>query len=314
MASNIVDISILSPFQFTKVGYTNPAMYNTKWKEDYQYIDTIRLDYEVIPYFQPWQKADIIPIQVLSNYSPHQLDLYRCDGGYVSSFLLAYVATSVEATGQKVYEASIAMNAFDDGIYYFVLSSGFPTLEQYISNQFDLKQYHENTVLLESTHDENDYDTVFEKGFVAKLRIHGAVVDFLPASERTVFIDQPANITQLSANGFSTESFVIGDQFGVPDIFIEKVNTHFRCYKVLIDGKQYVGTSGSRFEATREDFVPMAGWRFEIREKDASTRKRFEADGLQGSPTTITYNIQNKGFGAISNPASQNIIQIENLS
>src|ERR1044072_6530622 len=81
-----------------------------------------------------------------------------------------------------------------------------------------------------------------------------------------------------------------------------------------VNRMQYVGTTGSRFEATMEDFVPMAGWRFEIREKDASTRKRFEADGLQGSPTTITYNIQNKGFGAISNPASQNIIQIENLS
>lgn len=313
MASNIVDISILSPFQFTKVGYTNPAQYNTKWKEDYQYIDTIRPDYEVIEYFQPWMLADIIPVQVISNYSPHQLDLYKCDGTHVATFVLGYVPTSIEGTGQKVYEGTVALNTFDEGIYYFVLSSGFPVLETYISNPFELRQYHENTVLIESTHDENDFDTVFENGFIAKLRIHGAVVDFLPASERQVFIDQPANITQLSANGFSTESFVIGDQSGVPDIFIKKVNNFFRCYNVRIDGKQYACTPGSRFEATRENFVPMTGWRFEIREKDASTKKRFVADGLQGAPTTVTYNIQNKGFGPISNPASQNVIQIENL-
>jgi hypothetical protein len=314
MASNIVDISILSPFQFTKVGFSNPAIYNTKWKEDYQYIDTIRPYYERTKYFQPVQSADIFPVQIISNYAPHQLDLFRCDGSFVVSFLLAYVPSSIEVTGQRVYEANIAFNAFDEGAYYFVLSSGSPILEQYTTNIFYISAYHENTVLLESTHDENDYDTVFENGFVSKLRVHGSVVDFTPASERVVFIDQPANITQLSANGFSTESFVIGDQDGVPDIFIEKINQHFRCYKVLIDGKQYVGTQGSRFEATREDFVPMTGWRFEIREKDASTKKRFIADGLQGTPTTVTYNIQNKGFGAISNPASQNIIQIENLN
>lgn len=313
MAENIVDISILSPFQFTKRGYENAEIYNTHWKEDYQYIDTLGEWDETKEYYQPWQKADIIPFQIISTYAPHQLDLFDCEGNQVASFVLAYESSSIEVTGQKIYKAEIALNTFDDGIYRFVISSGNPVIDIHDGNWFSLKQKHKSTILIESTHDENDFDTVFENGFVAKLRIHGKVGEYTPASNRIVFIDQPANITQLNANGFSTEVFIIGDQWGVPDIFIEKINTHFRCFKVMLDNKQYSGTEGARFEAQREDNFPMTGWRFEIRASKASTKTRSVASEVQGSPTTVTYNIENKGFGPISNPASQNVIQIINL-
>jgi hypothetical protein len=168
-------------------------------------------------------------------------------------------------------------------------------------------------VLIETTHDENDFDYIFETGINAKLRIHGKVQDFQPGSERVVFIDQPNNISQLSAKVFATGIFIIGDQWGVPDIFIEKINLHFSCVKVLIDGKQFVGNQGARFEAKRQDDYPMTGWAFELREAEARTKDRSISDELQGSPFMIVYNIQNKGFGAITNPASTNTIQIENL-
>lgn len=313
MAANIVDIAILSPFQWTKKGYVNPLIYNTKYKEDWQYIDTLSRWDEVKGYLQPWESVDIIPFQVISNYSPHQLELQDCQGNQVDTFALDYVVSSIEVTGQKTYEATVALNNYPEGIYRFIINAGYPVLEIYESSFFYLAAVHEGTVLIESTHDENDYDTVFENGFVAKLRIHGEVADFLPGSTREVFIDQPNNMTQLSARTFSTESFIIGDEFGVPDYMIEKVNQHFACKQVLLDGKQYVGNQGARFEATREKDFPMTGWRWEIRAAKANTKKRFEADGAQGFPTTVIYNIENKGFGPISNPASSNVLQIVNL-
>jgi hypothetical protein len=313
VATNIVDIAILSPFQFTKRGYVNPLPYNTKYRDDWQYIDTIGIFDEVKEYLQPWEKVDIIPFQIISNYAPHQLELYDCQGNQIDVFNFDYVVTSIDVTGQKVYEATIALNGYDEGVYRFIINSGSPVLETYESSFFYLKQLHEGTLLLETTHDENDYDTVFENGFVAKLRIHGEVGDYLPGSERTLFIDQPNNITQLKGGTFSVESLIIGDQYGVPDYMIEKINQHFQCKTVLVDGKQYVGNQGARFEAQREDLFPMTGWRWEIRAAIASTKKRFSNDGLQLSTTTVTYNIQNKGFGPISNPASSNVIQIVNL-
>jgi hypothetical protein len=140
------------------------------------------------------------------------------------------------------------------------------------------------------------------------------VQDYQPGSERIVFVDQPNNIEQLSANTFSTGVFIIGDQWGVPNIFIKKINQHFACSQVLIDGKQFVGNQGARFEGKREENYPMTGWAFELREADASTKDRSVADETQGTPFMIVFNIQNKGFGSITNPASTNTIQIENLS
>jgi hypothetical protein len=309
---NIVDISILSPFQWTKEGYTNPVIYNTKYRDDWQYPDTIGSLYEPKGYLQPWQKNDIPPFQILSNYAPHQLELYDCDGNQIDTFVLAYAASSIEGTGQRAYEAFVALNGYDEGVYQFKLKSGSPVLETYVSNFFDLKQ-HENTVLFEVSHDENDYDMVFETGIVTKLRVHGELREFQPGADRIIFIDQPRNAVQLSGKSFSTEKLIIGDEFGVPDYLIEKINDLFLCSSVLIDGKQWVGNEGARFEAKREELYPMTGWAFELRPAKVSTKKRFVADGAQGSPTTVVYNIEQKGFGPITGPASSNIIQIQEI-
>jgi hypothetical protein len=313
MADNLADISILSPFQWTKEGYANPLPYNTRYRDDWQYPDTIGDWYEKKSYLQPWQKNDIIPFQILSNYAPHQLELYDCEGNQVASFVLAYVASSIEGTGQKVYEALVALNGYDEGVYQFKIKSGNPVIETDIGNFFELKAKHENTLLFEVTHDENDHDVVFETGIVMKLRVYGEIGEFQPGSDRTIFINQRRSAVQLAGSSFSTEKLIIGDSWGVPDFMIEKINNLFLCSNVLIDGKQWVGNEGARFEASREKLYPMTGWAFELYPAIVSTKKRFVASGSQGSPTTVTYNIEQKGFGPMSNPASSNIIQIEEI-
>jgi hypothetical protein len=311
--ANILDISILSPMKFVKEGYTNPLPYNTRYMENFLYGDTIGALYEQAPYLQPWQKNDIVRFQVLSNYAPHQVELYDCQGNQIDTFVMTYKLSSIEGTGQKVYEATVALDDYDEGVYQFKIKSGSPVLETYVSEWFGLKEYHENTVLLEYQHDENDHDIVFETGIEFSLRAHGELREFQPGADRTVFINQSRNIVQLSGYSFSTEKFIIGDTYGVPNYMIEKINNIFLCSTVKIDGRQYVGNEGARFEASREELFPMTGWAFEVRPANASGKKRFEADGEQGSPTTVTYNIESKGFGPSSSPASSNIIKIEEL-
>lgn len=313
MADNILDLSILSPFQWTKEGYTNPIPYNIHYRDNWQYPDTIGRWYEERQYLQPWEKSDIIAFQALSNYAPHQLELYSCDGRQIDTFVLAYTASSIEPTGQKVYQATVALNGYDEGVYQFKIKAGNPVLETYVSNFFSLKTKHEDTYLVEVTHDENDFDTVFEKGHICRLRVHGEIREFQPGADRVLFVDQPRNMVQLSGKSFSTSKLIIGDSWGVPDYIIEKINNLFLCSNVLIDGMQWVGNEGARFEASRESLYPMTGWAFEIRPAKASTKKRFIADGTQGSPTTVVYNIQGKGFGPMTGPASTNVIKIEEI-
>lgn len=315
MADNIVDISILSPLQFTKEGYTNPLPYNTKWHEDWQYPDTFTPTFTTPDYLQPWELTDILPFQILSNYAPHQLELYDCMDNPVQggSFSFTYVPTSIEATGQKCYQAAVAMAPFAEGVYRFRLRagvSGAGALETYISNYFEVRDYHEDTVLIEATHDKNDHDIVFETGIVCRLRVHGGVFEFQPNTDRVVYTDQRRNSTQLSARVFNTGYFIIGDAAGVPNYMIEKINLFNACRTVLYDGKQFTATEGARFEAQREVLYSLTGWRFELRDAIASTKKRFIAAGTSGTPSTVVYNIEQKGFGPATSQASTNIIQI----
>src|SRR5690349_3312408 len=208
MADNIVDIAVISPMKFVKQGYANPLPYNTKYMEDWLYEETIPDLYEKRPYLQPWQKNDIVKFQILSNYAPHQLELYDCEGNQKDTFVLAYVASSIEGTGQNVYQASVALNGYDEGIYQFKIKSGNPVLETYISEWFELKVYHSETILLEYSHDENDHEVVFETGIQFSLRVHGELREYQPGADRIVFVNQRRSITQLSGESFETEKLI----------------------------------------------------------------------------------------------------------
>lgn len=314
MAINLVDISILCPIKFRERGYTNPAPYNTKFIEDWNYQDTVHDFEEQQPYAHPWQKNDIVYIQLLSNYAPHNLSLYDCQGNQVDTFAATYKASSVEGTGQKVYEFAIAMNVYNDMICQFRLDSGAPILKQMESEWLDLRDLHADSVLLKYKHNENDYDVVFETGIEMMFRVYGGFREYKPASDRTVFIDQTRDIVQLSGKSFYTQKLIIGSAFGVPDWVIERVNQIFQCSQVLIDGKRYVANDGATLEPTREDNYPMAGWALEVRPADHQTRKRFQADGNSNNPTTVVYNIETDGFGQLTGPASTNVVQIESLN
>ena len=314
MADNIVDISILCPIKFRRQGFTNPLPYNSKYHDDWNYPDTVRNFEEQIPYWQPWQKNDIIYVPILSNYAgPHQLELYNCDDILIDTFQLNYEASSIEGTGMKFYIATVALATYAEGVYYFLLKSGSPVLDTLESEKIYVKTLHENTIQIRYTHNENDFDVVFENGLEFQLRVYGGMTEFKPASDRTVFVDQPRNMVQLSGKSYYTQKLLLGDANGIPDYLIERINQIFLCSDVLVDGKQYVASDGAQLEPSREKDYPLAGWALEVRPAEAQNKKRFTADGNQGTPTTIVYQIQSKGFGSISNPASNNTIQIEQV-
>jgi hypothetical protein len=313
MADNILDISILSPLKFVRDGYTPPAPYNTRYFDDFIYEDTIRDWWEQAPYAQPWQFNDHIPLQVLSNYSPHQLELYDCEGNQVSGgiFVMSYVPSSIEGIGVKVYQAAIALDDFEEGLYRFKLKSGDPILDNLKTEWFYLKEKHEDTVLLQYKHNENDHDVVFETGIEFRFRVKGGLVEYTPASRRTVFVDQPENVVQLNARSFATYKLLIGDTWGIPDWTIERINKIFDCSQVLIDGRQFVANEGAKVEANRQEEYPLAGWALEVRPAKNETKKRFIAEGDPDNDLTVAYQIDTRGFGPINQEASTNIIQIE---
>jgi len=318
MAQNIVDIAILSPLKFVKEDFTGPSKYNTKYYDDFLYHQTIPGFYTQQCYRQIWQKNDNIPLQILSNYAPHNLQLFDCNDEPVSgaSFVFNHKPSSIEATGQKAYEVLLGLNTYDEGAYRYRIISGDPELDTYVSEWLDLKEVHEDSILFEYKHNENDFDVVWETGIQMCFRVKGGFPPekYKPGSNRTVFIDQPNNITQLGARSFSIWKLLLGDSFGLPQWVIERINQIFLCSEVLIDGLQFVANDGAEVEATTEEYFPLAGWSLDVRPAKAQGKKRFVADGVQGSPLTIVYLIEKgRGFGTISTEAGSNILQVLNV-
>jgi hypothetical protein len=319
MANNIVDISVLAPMDFYEENYVNPAPYNTHYDEDWAYPDTIPEYYEHPMYFQPWQKNDIIYFPLLSNYGPHNLELLDCNGNQIDTFVLAYVPSSIEDTGQKFYLASVALNSYPSGYYYFRLSSGSPVLKVMVTAGIHIDDLHPYSFQIRYKHNENDFDVPFETGVEFQFRTFGGFPpeQYKPGSDRTIYIDQERNGVILSGKTYDIDKLIIGDAGGVPKAIIKKVNKILECSSTIFDGKQYVVNEGANFEAVTESEYPMAGWGIDLRPAFNRGRKRFEADGNSNSPTTVVYNLDNSDqdlFGSMTGPASSNIIQIESLN
>lgn len=316
MADNIVIISNLSPIKFVDESFANPVPYNTKYLDDFRYQDT-QFDFiDVINYAHPIEQSDIYPLQLLANFNgPFILQMYNCRDELVHSQAFNYVASSIEASGLKVFQSNIAFAAFDATRYYFKLQIGNPVIKTLISESYELASKHPRSVLLQYKHNRNNYDMVFETGIQMGFRIPGGLVEYDPNFSGVVYIDQTDDMVQLSSDAFDLMTLLVGDQKGVPDFVPRLVRNIFRCSEVLIDGKQWVYNSGGqRFEAKRTPASSLTGWACTVREAQARTSKRFVAPADESpDTTTVVYNISSRGFGAISNPASDNIIQIESI-
>jgi hypothetical protein len=313
MASNILDISILNPIKFREKGYVNPLPYNWNYQDDWNFEQTIPTFFEKKRYFQPWQKNDIIYLHFLSNYSPLQLTLYDCHGTQIDSFAMTYVSTSIEGSGQKAYEVSIALNGYAEGVYQLILTAGSPVIETLESEWFFIKALWPNSLKIEYKNNENDFDVAFETLIKFGFRILGGLTKFQPGADRTVFVDQTRNAVQLLGRSYYTYTLVIGDANGVPDWIIKRINEIFLCSTVTIDGRQFTANDGAKFAPVNDFGNPFTGWSIEIREADKRNSKQFVTDGNGNVSSSVVYQLENKGFGAMTGPAGSNVLQITNV-
>jgi hypothetical protein len=311
MAQNILIISHLNPLKFNQQGYVNPLPYNWKHMEDWSYQATILDFQERAKYLHPFQKNDILFLQFLANFQPHQVEVHRCDGVVIDTFQMNYQASSIESSGLRVYKADVALSSYPEGVYKVVVKSGAPVISIIESEWFSVAELQPDTVLLEYTHNRNHYDIAFETGIQFRFRIPGGLSEYTPGNNRVVYIDQPNNIVQLSGKAFATQKLYIGGPLGVPDWVAEKVNAILLCSSITIDGKPYVAVEGAKLDATREPGYPMAGWNVEVRRTKSEIAKKFSMDGTTNSPSSVVYNIDTSAFGSKSQAAGNNIVQIE---
>src|SRR5215467_14439301 len=121
------------------------------------------------------------------------------------------------------------MGAYPENFYTFQYEGGSPVLIFGVTEIMCLKQLHTDTFLAQYKHGLNDFGTVFETGSESRMRFKGAINDYQPGNQRTVFADEPANLTQLDARTFDLWKVFVGSGKGVPDYQAKALNEIMKC-------------------------------------------------------------------------------------
>lgn len=229
-------------------------------------------------YYQKFQDGDTLKIQVLFLHDGYGWATYRVvdyDGN------TAYQSYGIDdfglLNGYVVWgndPKDPILDQIDYGIYCIEISVEITSelTAKYRSEYFDYQAVHDNTVMIEYSHNGNETDLVciygefLDRQRYFQLRVEGGVPSdgFSPASKDTYYIDQPRNVVLLNSIPFNVFKFTFGDAAGMPNWVADKLNRIFGLSFIEIGGKQYVKNDGAKLEATREKGYPFAAWQIEM--------------------------------------------------
>lgn len=291
--SNFLNIPFLSPFRFVP-NTTTPGIH---FDDDFTF-NRIKSFETKVQYYQKWKRGDSTPIQVSSTLPPSDLKVYDCYGVVKKSIPFVKVVDGL-TLGYSIYEAVFNINELIDGIYYLYAKASFGGITfEAISEPVSLKDKHSNTLLFTYKNSFNDFGTVFTTGIEYKFRCEAGIMDFQPDRERASYIDQIHNVKTLSATPFRTYKLFIGEAPGVSPYILDILNRIFSCDYVLIAGKQYETTEGSKWEVNRVKGYPLYGGSIEILE--AVNQSSLQINDVGNVPVgglVASYEIDTNFFG-----------------
>lgn len=301
--------SKLNPVRLVRLDAPPVAGKNFVHFDEDWYINTI-LNFETkMPYYQKWQQTDTIRMQFRSTTDLIKVELITCEQRVVKSVTATKVITDIVGQPWELYEASLQLADVPKGLYYVLVTAGFGEfIQQFISEPQDIRLKHENTMLLEYTHFQNEYGTIFAYGFKPSFRCEAIITDYQPGADDTVYVDQIYDTTLLSSKPFRNFKFSLGGPYGVPDWVADKVNRIFSCSNVLADKKQFTRPEGTKMEPNRSELYPLAGWKFDIRESQNDYDLNYDSEFDQ--KVVVVYNVRTDVFGTLNGPVENNAVQI----
>lgn len=178
MAGEIITIPALNPLRF--VLQEPVSLVNTKLM-DYQLareVDKPGVVNEV--WYQPWLKADVMKLQISSNYTTNTLKIYR-----QSNNALVLTASGTKAIDLQtdllalydIWEFSADMSALSDDKYYALLEGSAVGKDDFEaeSEPFHLKATWRHTFLMMAYNNESTMEVDMRTGIELKLRLPGAL-------------------------------------------------------------------------------------------------------------------------------------------
>jgi len=259
-----VKISHLNPIQFHKVpggkyacdeipSFEEDRIYLQKW---INYVDTLKFQVQILDGYWGLFEYKLLD----SNFNV--VETYR--GGELGTL------NGFDVWGPLETELILE---HDPGVYYIELTVNTTLSDNtYISEPFELVSSLPESLLIEYSHNRNEYDMAFypdgelTSKLTFQIRVEGGVMSdgFLPGSKDSFFVDQDRRVVMLDSTPYNVYKFTFGPVSGIPNWMANKINRILSLQEVSINSLQYVKNDGAKLESIREKNYPLAGWQIEL--------------------------------------------------
>lgn len=194
-------------------------------------------------FFNPWQQNDTISFQFQSyGLDPVMLQVLDGDGNNVGDPInVPDIVTSALPSNQKLYQLDLALAAFAEGTYYFLLTFGVGEgMASWISEPIEVKAKWPGTVRFKYKHSLNILGTVFANGYNPSFRTYGKIMRFKAKSKYALFNDQNQDADITGAQKYRSWKLQLGHKDSlVPDYVTDLAEAIMDLDTVFIDGNQY---------------------------------------------------------------------------
>lgn len=299
MATNTLIFPFINPLAFYKETPDEDDRFVSREFTDWYFANTI-LDWQQdVEWCQPWQTSDIIHLQLQSTYGPVSLIMYRySDDLVIDTIPFSEVLPNANDPDLKIFEVDVDLSTYDPGKYYFKITFGSPVALTLKSENIELSERIENSLLLEYSHPSFREDMIFETGIQPGIRVAGSITYDKTASKDTLFEDQPLNMEMLRSVNYRLWKLNLGGTFGIPDYMADKISRMLGCSTLLVDGKYYAKQEGASLDPNEIDEYPLRGWSISLREKLNRASRTYEDEIAANAQVAVMVNVDSKGFGA----------------
>lgn len=263
-----------------------------------------------VKYCQKFQINDTVAFQVCvkdSSLVGIGCEIVNPSGATLATCTITTLASTFDDDYSQYHISHTITNIADDTQCFIklVLSLSSGRTWTYYSEPLHVRTTWPNTLEIKYSHDENDFNMIFYDAVIGDednkidftLRVEGGLKSdgFQPTSSDEIYRNDRADVTTVSSTPFLVLKFSFGDSKGIPNYLADIINRIFSCYYVQINSVYYNKAENAKFEATRSDNYPMAGWTLDlVEDEDMNGFDNFPFDMgriywlYRGPATTLT--------------------------
>lgn len=300
---NTIFTSDLNGLHFNKYNYVPASKYQHKDMYDDWFNNRKDGFISGSMYSQKWQTSDFTPIQCITKgLGIVQVDVYTIVQDSANQFRgVLYSTTPMTITADPAVRLPyirqdylLSFATMPEGQYFVVLSNG-DTTKYRISEPFDLRVNHDNTVLYEYWHTTNKYSTYFTDANPMLLRVEGMLLPWYPDGTFEAYTDEIADNELL--DGIPTQKRIMRIK-PIPDWLANKIFKILFLNRTYIEGIRYSRTTDSKFDKKEYPGHDMKSYSVEIsRAKNYNGLGTTEDGSTEADQILIAWTIDAQAFG-----------------